>query len=291
MTDSLGNRVVEIDGVDIRSEVFNIASRTGRYQMPKQRGEALVLPGASGATFVPNRPYEVGAGALSVWAIGATPSGNSFTVPATARLRQQALEDNIAGIMRFFSRPHKLSTIRSEQPDGTYRRAQVEWKEWENPTIEAGGTVATWGVSYEIPKTWWEDDSTTTQATTANATLPKTLSLTSFANMTGIIEDPIIKVYGPITNPVVTDMETGSWVKYTGTLTNLDTWTLDAGAWTSKVNSTGVLDRTTHGGGYRLFVVPNCYGATNTPSIKLEGTSGGATTKLELVARRKWTFG
>lgn len=283
--------VLEIDGIDFRGHGFNAVSRSGRYNLPNKRGENLVLPGASGATFLPNKPLEVGVGTLSVFVVGMTTSGENVVIPATHALRKQAFEDNMAILMRLFTRPHRLSVIRAADPAGGIRRASVEWKEWGEPEVMAGGTRAEFSIGYEIPGVWWEDESATVQSATAGATLPKTLNLTSFTGMTGFIEDAVFSVPGPITNPRITDSQTGAWVQYTGTVPNGQTWTLDVAAATSIVNSLSVMANTTHVGGYKLLTIPNEYNGTNTPQLVLSGSGGGTNTNLTVTAKRKWASG
>lgn len=288
MTDSAGNPLIEVDGFDMRTEAYNAATRTGRYSMPTQRGEDLVLAGKSGYTFVPNKPYDAGLGALSVWVTGANTNG---TIPATQTLRRQKFEDNMALMERLFTRRHRLCTIRAAQPDASIRRAFVQWDAWGEPEVVAGGTRATWTVGYTIPGVFWEDETATNQETAASSTLPKNLDLTSFANMTGIIEDAVITVTGPITNPRVTDAETGAYVQFTGTVATATTWVINVAASTSVVNSVTQLANTTHTGGYLFLVIPNIFGTSATPRLTLSGTGGGAGTKFGVSARRKWVHG
>lgn len=288
--------LLTIDGIDLRGQGFGAATRTGRYSLPAKRGDNLTIPGASGTIWLANKPYEAGSGVLSLWAIGATTVGGKLTIAPTVTQRRTDFENNIATLMRIFTRSHRLSTIRAAQPDGSIRRALVEWTEWSDPEVQAGGSRAEWTIAYTIPSTWWEDETTTTQSATAGATLPKTLSLTSFANMTGTIEDASFTVVGPITNPRITDSETGAWVQYTGTVASGSSWFLDVAAATSKVGTTAaaattVMANTTHAGGFKMMVIPNTYNLTNTPQLVLSGSAGNSTTNLSVTARRKWVNG
>jgi hypothetical protein len=138
---------------------------------------------------------------------------------------------------------------------------------------------------------WWEDENVTTQSTAAGSSLPKNLDLTSFTSMTGIIEDAVITVHGPITQPKVTDAETGAWVMYNGNVGSGQSWVVDVGAFTSMVGATSVMENTTHAGGYKLLVIPNVNGANEYPRLTLSGSSGGSATQLTVAARRKWVSG
>lgn len=279
---------LEIDGLNMRSAAWNVATLTGRFSMPPARGDDLVLPGRSGYIPMLNKPYDAGLGVLAVWVTGANSNG---TFPATQTLRQTQMRTNLAQMQRFFTRKHRLSTIRAWQPDGSIRQAAVQFSDWGEPTVQAEGTRAEWTIGFTIPGVFWKDESDTTQQTAAGSSLPKTLTLTSFDNMTGVIEDAVLSVTGPITNPRITDPETGQWVQYTGTLANSAVWTVDCGAFTSKIGATDVLSATTNGGGYRFLTVSNIFGTSTTPQLVLSGSAGGTNTKFGIVARRKWLNG
>ena len=288
----MSNEVLDIDGISLRGQGFGASTRTGRYSVPGVRGENLVLAGSSGSQFVRNKPFEEGAGSLSLWAIGATTSQTGERVlPPTMALRRAAFEENMQTLMRLFTRPHRLSTIRTAQPDGSIRRAQVEWREWSEPEVQAGGTRAEWTISYTIPGVWWEDVSATTQSTPPSSNWP-VLNLTNFAGMTGIIDDAQISVTGPVVNPRIQDMETGQWVQYSGTVSAGQTWTVDCGAFTSTLSGVNALANTTHSGGFRFLTISNCYGSNNYPRLQMvQGGSLGGTTSLSVTARRKWVHG
>lgn len=282
----MAEELLEIDGLNMRTEAYNAATRSGRYSMPPMRGENLALPGRSGSVPVLNRPLEPGVGALAVWVTGRNPDGTFPSSPAALRAQ---FESNMGLIQRLFTRPYKLSTIRAGVPNSaSVRRAFVQWVEFDEPEVQAGGTRAEFSIGYEIPGVFWEDETSTVQSSTANATLPKTFDLTSFAAMTGFIEDAVIDVIGPITNPRVTDSETGAYVELTGLVSAGQTWTVDVGAATSMRAGLSVLSSTKHAGGYRLLTIPNTFGLTSTPRLVLSGTSGGVTTQLRVTARKKW---
>lgn len=286
--------LLTVDGVDLHGQGFGASTRQGRYSIPSLRGDNTVLPGMSGSRWVANKPYEEGLGALTIWAVGASTDivTGEIVIPGTYAEQRRQLEYNASRLMRLFTRPHRLSLIRAGQPDHSVRRAYVEWKEWSDPEVQAGGTRMEGSISYVIPGVWWEDENTTTQSAVAGAGLPKTLSLTAFTGMTGIISDALLQVTGPISNPTITDSETGAWVQAAVTLGAGEVWTVDAGASTSVTSAKGsVVSSTTHVGNYKMMVIPNCYGNTDTPQLVLSGSGGGATTNLSVTARRKWVSG
>ncbi len=286
--------ILEVDGVSLRSPVLGVATRTGRYSMPARHGENTMLPGRSGTLFLKNKPFEEGVGALSIWCLGARVNFQGAVVmPTTYADRRLAFEENIAKVMRLFTRAHRLSTILAAQPDGSTRSAKVEWREWDEPEVQAGGTRAEWAIAYVIPDVWWSDVNLTTQTFSGVGQF----SLTSFKDMTGVIEDGTVTITGPATNPKVTDRETGNFVQFTGDVPagsqlilnseNASATMLD----TSSGVSSSVLSQVIHGGSYRLFALSNCFGVSDTPALEFTASGTASSTRLAFSGYRKYVSG
>lgn len=285
--------ILEIDGIDLRGQGFGAATRTGRYNLALRRGENLVLAGSSGSQFVANKPFEEGSGVLTLWAIGATTSSSGERViPDTAAGRRAAFENNMQSFMRLFTRGHRLSTITSGQPDGSMRRAQVEWKEWSEPTVMAGGTRAEWAITYTIPGVWWEDVSEISVSSNVGVAASEyVLSMNAFTGMTGVIDDALLRITGPISAPKVVCAETGAFVQYLGTVPAGQVLAIDSKSGTATLNGNSVMKDVIHAGGYKLLTIQNCFGLSNTPRLLLQGVNTGGTTGLLVTAKRKWAHG
>jgi hypothetical protein len=277
--------LVTFDGVSLNQYCWNIATGTGRYNTPAHRGEDITLPGRSGTVFVPNKPTEVGTYNLLMWVQGTDDAG---LTAGTINARRQLFESNIATLQRLFTRRSKLSYITVVQPDASLREAYVQVAEAIEPEIQGQRQHATFTVALQIPDVYWQDTSDTVQAGSAGSSLPKTLTLSSFAGMEGPIEDSVLTVTGPISNPRITDSETGIYVQYNGTVSNGSTWVVDCKNFTSRVNGGDVLAATTHVGHPRFLVISPWNGIQATPQVVLSGSAGGGTTNISVTARRKW---
>ena len=280
------SEITTFDGVPLNTYAKNIATRTGRLTTPDIRGENLVLPSRSGYVFTPNRPLGPGEMVLGMWVLGCDDDGY---VPDGSTHRR-LFQFNWEMLSRLFGRRSKLSKMTQVMPDGTIRECYVEVTDQLVPEAVAGGTRATFSVALQIPDVYWQDVATTTQSATAGSSLPKTLNLTSFAGMTGTIEDAVVTVAGPITNPRVTETETGIYVQYNGTVANGDSWVFDCKAFTS-IKTSGAVDvvlNTTHVGHPRFLIVTPWNGLSAVPQLVLSGSSGGGATNLSITARRKW---
>lgn len=275
---------VTFDGVVLNTYAYNITTGTGRVHVPGSRGEDVMIPGRDGSLYVPLKALEEGMLGLSMWVNGADVDGK---VPVGSTMRKE-FEKNKEMLTRLFSKRHGLSRVVTVQPDGTQREALVQITETVDWTQMAGRTRAEFIVVCQIPSTYWQDTADVTQLISGTTTGNRTF--TSFASATGYMMDLKARVVGPITNPRVTDTESGVWVQYTGALTATDSWTVDSAAFTSTKNpgATNVQADTTHGGHSRFLVVtPKATG----PTLTLTGTGMTTGTGLELVGRRKYISG
>lgn len=288
MPSTTTTELVTFDGVVLNTYCSNISTGSGRANIPATRGDRLQLPGRSGYIPAPNLAYEEGEINLSMWVLGANADDSR---PATTNLKRRAYENNLASLFRLFSVRSRLCRITAVQPDATTREAWVEVQEAVQLNTMAGRTRGEFAVNLLIPDVYWRDTAVVTQATAASSTLPKTLDLTSFPGMTGTIEDSVVTVTGPITNPRITDVETGVYVQYNGAITSAQSWVVDAGAYTSKVGSTDVTLNTSHGGHVRYLIIPPYLAGQAVPRLALSGAGGGATTKLSVTAYRKFFAG
>jgi hypothetical protein len=109
------------------------------------------------------------------------------------------------------------------------------------------------------------------------------------------MEEHIIVVSGPATNPRITDPATGSWVQYNGTIATGTDWQVDATNYTSRTGSsllftigggTNAIALTSQGGGgQRLMALQPRAGG---PQLTLTCTSPGAGTQIRARGRRKF---
>lgn len=280
--------LVTFNGTFLNTYAKNISTRTGRYTTPEVRGEQLVLPGRSGYIFTPNRPLGPGEMIWKMWVLGCNDDGY-VTPGSTYRVE---FEKNWEALATLFSGRTKLNKITVIRPNGAVRECYAEVVDRLDPETSAGGTRAEFNVALQIPDVYWRDTSALSQSATADATLPKTLNLTSFQGMTGTIEDAVITVAGPIQNPRVTNTETGIYVQYNGTVPSGQNWVIDCGLFTSKVNNVSVLTNTTHIGHPRFLIIPptteTAGVVSDIPQVVLSGTGGGLPTNITVNARRKW---
>ena len=272
------------DGVELTTYGYNITSFA--YVAPTLKGTSLTLPMRSGSLPRYNRSYEPGEFGLSMWVLGAEPDGD---VPASWTLQRGQFETNLRLLMSVLckqSAPINFSKTLHDSSVITSRATPTpETASMETQMGRLRGEVT---FTFELMDSFWTETTQRTSTATAGATLPKTLALTAYSGSTAPLEDAVVTVSGPITNPRVTDAESGSWVQYTGSVPNGQNWVVDCGLFTSKVNGVSVRTSTSHGGHPRFLYIPPRYGTTAIPSLQLTGSAGGAATNLSVAYKRKF---
>ena len=278
--------IVTVDGTVLNTYATNIMTGTGRIMTPEIRGEDILVPGRSGALYVPNKVVGPGEFVWAMWVQGCNSDG---TIPGGSSRRLQ-FETNLASLLRLFTRRSRLSYVTAVQADGTTREANVQWVETIEASTMMGRGRAEFTVAGMLPDVWWQTTANDgPQAATVGATLPKTLNLSNFTGMTGTIEDATLTIAGPIQTPRVTDTDSGVWVQLNTTLGSGESWVLNASNWTSTVGGVDKTSITTHGGHGRYIIISPMNSTSTTPQLVLSGTGGGTNTNLTVTtARRKW---
>lgn len=127
---------------------------------------------------------------------------------------RQNFDLNFDTLTRIFGRRRNLSTVLRSMSDGSVRKALVTVDAVNNPVL-VPPTDALITVELTMPDSFWRDATDTTLQTVAAAFSGV---LTSFAAATAPMNDLQFNITGPVTNPRITDNESGSWVQYTGTV-------------------------------------------------------------------------
>lgn len=281
------DEVVVVNGLCLNTVAWSVTTKNGRYNPAPVRGEDLTFPGSDGKTFVPNKPIDSGLWTLSMFLLGQNVDG---TVPIGGGMRA-AFDYNYGLLLRQVLNNQSPVTIYAWQPDGTVRTTQATLiGASPEPAVNMGGRRAEFSLTFDILSGLWEDYiPTTISGTPSAAWSAQTLSLDNLSSGSAPINDSTIVVAGPITNPKVTNNDTGTWVQYTGTVGNGSYWTINCDTWSSTVGASSVLANTTHGGHAR-FVVIGPGDMFNPPSLTLTGSGTTAATNLSVTATRKHWF-
>jgi hypothetical protein len=276
---------VVANGLCLQTYAWNISQKSGRYMLPGVRGTNTQVPGMRGSSFVRNRPVNTGMWTLTMWVLGAFPDGSIPQWGETRRIFDRNYNQILKSVMSV-SAPISLAAW---QDDGTVRTATGQLGGSTESNLQMGGRRGEITLVFEILEGAWQDAVSRTIVGTAGSHWSNdVLDLSSLDGGSAPIDNSLITVHGPITNPRIFDPITNTWVQYNGTLGSSDSWVVDCAAFTSAVNGVGALINTQHYGHPRFLVIdPGTYGRK--PSVTVTGSATGTNTNVTIqAARQHW---
>lgn len=276
-----------VDGVPLSSMASDIEASSSRRSLGGARVSDAVLPGTNGVVPGP-MTHDVRDFSLSMWVIGADSSGN---VPTDGT--QLALyEANLDNLLALFGQRHKLLELSMVVGDGTTRRTRARVTNAFAPNERLDGAVplAKFTVIFDLVDVFWSDAGTVTD------THPFTTNVSWWANnfygTTAPIEDAVVTITGPISNPGITCLATGAYVQYNGSLTVSDTLVIDCSTWSIKKNGVSVAGSSTSTSpdGRLLTLYPERNSSNGKWGIRYttRGSGMGTGTSITVTARRKY---
>jgi hypothetical protein len=288
---NLSSIPVTVDGVRLDTLAYSIETLDGRLNVAGVRGDNPVVPGQDGSIFVPNKSFSDGHMVLKMWVKGsdvdgAIPGGSS----AMAEFRK-----NLELLTRLFSGRHdKLLDIRQTWPSGVIQYL-AEVVQPYDMSATAVNPKAGFAVELNLPGVFGQDVTTTDYSSAAALTTGTVLTLSAYNGGTAPINDAILVVKGPATNPRITNTDTGEWVQLNATIATGTDWRVDCGIWDTRTGSalglagaggTNQVVNTQYAGGGAQFMrlSPKSGG----PQITLSGSGFGAGTQVLARARRKF---
>jgi hypothetical protein len=278
---------LSVDGTRLDTLAWGIESISGRTGMPAKVGSNIKVPGRHGAIYVPNKPFDEADEVLGMWVQG-TDSNGAVTTSAMAHFRA-----NLDALFLIFGKTTGLLDVRQTWPTGD-RQCFAECLVALDPSVFGVLPAGRFNVALNLPQPFWQDVSTADYTSASSLTSGTTLTMATYDGSTAPIEDGIFVVRGPATNPRLTDVASGAWVQYSGTIATGTDWQVDSGNWTSKTGSalgfgtggTSVIGTTGYGGaGPRFLTLSPRSGG---PQVTLTGTALGASTQVLARARKKY---
>jgi hypothetical protein len=278
---------LSIDGTRLDTLAYGIESFEGRVGMPGKVGGNIQVPGRHGSIWVPNKVYDENSVTLKMWVQGTDVNG---AVPSSAVASFRA---NLDTLYLIFNKSAGLLDVRQTWPSGD-RQCFAECLEAIDPSVFGVLPAGRFNVALNLPSPFWQDVATADYTSASSLTSGVTLTMATYDGATAPIEDSIIVVRGPATNPRITDVASGGWVQLNGTIATGTDWQVDSGNWTSKTGAnlafgaggTNVIATTGYGGaGPRFLTLSPRSGG---PQVTLTGTALGASTQVLARARKKY---
>lgn len=289
------DRPILVDGVRLDTLAWNI-EKVNRQTAGRREANAQV-PGRDGVIASLNDDLEEARLGLEMFVMGTDEDG---AVPPAGR--RDTLRQNLDELVHLFGTRHRLLEVQQTIQAGVVRRAWAKVSDSIQPDLNETGSSGKFTVSLVLTEGVWEDVGTTDWTQVAPGAA---VEVTSLQGATERIQDAILLVKGPITNPRITDPATGAYVELQAALTAADLWRVNVGTWATRTGTTlglGSSDTTgtdqqavTRFGGTAnqaafLPLTPVRDTGERRVRLTLTGTGQTASTALSVRARRKYAL-
>jgi hypothetical protein len=277
-----------VDGVNLKTLAYNVESITSMLQMPPKRGGNTVVANRDGSIWTPYKAYDNAVYPLDMWIRGSDVDG---AIPGGSTARKEFWK-RVDELTRLFGKDWGTLDVRHTLPDGTVRRALCEVRDSINFAARAVNPLARFVVNLENTEGFWKDVVTQTQASSLINT-PWTWNNPTTALGTAPVNDATYTITGPITNPLIRDVTSGCWIKYTGTVGVNQTMVYYADTFIVSGTAGFNADSTKIGywktGGRLMRMTPDRL--TGLYRVQLEGTGTTAATNLSITGYKKYLVG
>lgn len=282
---------ITVDGTRLDTLAWNVETLDGRLRLPGFRGANPIVPGRDGEIPVLNRAMEANEITLKMWVRGADVDG---AIPGGSS-KMAEFRKNLEALSLLFTKPHALLDVRQTWPDKTVQY-MCQRMEAFDLSASALNPKAGFAVVLRIPGVYGQDVNTSDYTSAANLTDNTTLTLATYNGSTAKIDDSIIVVNGPATNPRLTNPQTGEWVQLSAAIATGTNWYINNGTWDTRTGSgfnlstsgggTNQVANTTYAGGGNRFMTLSA--RTGGPQLVLTGSGFGATTQVLARGRKKY---
>jgi hypothetical protein len=282
-----------VDGTSLSGVAFDIRTWQGLDDVPGVN----VSGGASGASGGTNGMFQLAqthgeywypqyltaaTKLLTMYVSSNDPSTGA--APTSVDLARQNFDANLDTLTKLFQRRRNLMSVVRNLSNGTSRLALCTVASTFSPQLipVTSGMIT---VELEIPDGRWRDTTDTTLVPTVSAAFSG--RLTALDTATAPMDDLEFDITGPITNPRITDNESGNWVQYTGTVAAATTLKIFNSTMSiSGVGFTPSLANMVHSGDSNWLTLYPTYG--NGVNISFTGTGTTGATNLAVIGHKKF---
>jgi hypothetical protein len=214
-------------------------------------------------------------------------NGSTGATPTSVNQARANFDANLDFLTLLFARRRNLASLVRTMSSGQQRLGLVTVDSVIEPQL-VPVTDGLLTVEFTFPDPFWRDASDSTLATLAAGFSGV---VTGMANSTAPVNDVEFSIIGPVTNPRITDNESGHWVQYTGTIASGNqlvihntTMSIDDG--TGPSWSPALIDMNHSGDTNWLTLYPAYVNGGVNITFGGSGTSGG--TSLKIVGHNKY---
>jgi hypothetical protein len=256
------------------------------------RAASVTLPGRPGELAVVGEDVEPTTVGLTLGVCGVDPEGIDRGVAG--------LDANLAALYGLFGVRHRMLDVRYRAAPGRAEvAAEATVTTASEPTVWTGAARARLAVVLRVPGVFWRD---TTPADWSTNTLGAPVRVSTLDGATAPVLDAVLRVTGPVTGLRVTDVVTGGWLSYPGTLAagrqlrvhcgRMDAHEAPGVTWEgTEANATGAITTGGPGSGFRfLALTPHAVTSAHDRGVRVlvEGTATTDATLVETRARRAY---
>lgn len=261
-----------VSGVNVSGNTTGTSGTNGMFQLAQTHGEFWYPQFYTAATRL-----------MTMHVSSNNPSTGA--APTTVDQARQNFDTNFDFLTRLFARRRNLSSLVKTMSNGTQRLGLITVASVIEPTL-VPITDALITVELTFPDPFWRD---ATDYTIASAIAPGFNGpVSNMQSATAPMNDLQFVITGPITNPRVTDNESGHWVQYTGTVAAGNTLTLtNTNMGVSGTGFTPTLANVVHAGDTNWLTLYPTYSLGGV-SIQFTGTSTTGATALAINGHLKY---
>lgn len=285
---------ITIDGQPLDTYAWNIDVKT--RQVGGYRSGDVSIAGVDGVAASLNDDLDSTTLTLSMWALGTDRNG---LVPNDANAVAQC-RANIDELTLIFSKTHALMDVQEViSSSGSVRQTFCKRVDAFSPEVRAGG-FARFSVTLLVPSGTWQDLGTTDWSQAA-VTSGNSYEVLGLRGSTAPIADSIAVFNGPATNPQLTDLASGGYVRLNTTLAAGQAWRVNSGTWATRYGSgltlgssdtagTDAQAITVYGGGKAQFLrlVPTFSSGLRRVFLTTGGSGFTSATSVSVRGQRKF---
>jgi hypothetical protein len=204
-----------------------IEDLSGSYDMPAPRGENQTVPLKEGRIYVP-KYHDQREMTFGMWVSGYTPS---------------AFDQQVDDLKKLLYSGYNL--LEREDDSGNVRSAMAEVR---GPLqfMKVGKTAGKCTVTFLLPDPFFYGD---TQVDVSQEITTNPIEFVVAHPGTAPARKAVLTLDGPAANPtLITNLTTGVWLSYAGSLLNTDSLVVDCGAFTALKGSSNVIALLRHAG-------------------------------------------
>lgn len=292
------DRPITVDGVRLDTLAWNV-QKINRATASRRSGN-VQLPGVDGLMPSLNDNLDAVTLGLEMFVRGTDVDG---AVPVAGQ--RDTMRANLDELVHLFGKRHALLDVQEQVAAAETRRYWAKVQDAITPDLNTPGSAGTFTVGLLVPSGTAEDVNTADWAGAVGAASGTTQEVTTLRGATERTTDTILLVVGPITNPRITDVNTGAYVQLNANLAAGQNWRVNVGTWATRYGAglgLGSADTTgTDGtsatvfGGTRnqaafLPIVPVRSGGLRVSQVALSGAAMTGATALSARTRRRFAL-